>query len=256
VRAFRYARANWPWVGGLILSNLDASTSPYHTGAQDGMPWFSILNKDYSPRPAWKAFKEWRQQDTVLAASRQRSASSSTGPAVTPASEPAVVAVAPSSGQPVVAQSVADQAIIDPPALPTPTTVPLATYAPAATYTPITFPSATTEPSATPTTPTATPQALDVVPTATYPVPDDTSTPITPAVTTTPIARVRVSGTDGTGVNLRAQPRANAESLGVLPEGTLLDVVGDDVVANGRTWRNVRTLTGESGWVTAQYLSP
>jgi hypothetical protein len=164
------------------------------------------------------------------------------------------VANAPASGQTVAAQSVADQAIIDPPALPTATPVPLATYAPPATFTPITFPSATTEPSATPTTPTPTLPVPDVVSTATYPAPIELSTP---AVPTTPGTRVRVAGTDGTGVNLRAQPRSTADSYGVLPDGTLLDVVGDDVIVSGRTWRNVRTLDGsKTGWVSAQYLSP
>jgi len=159
----------------------------------------------------------------------------------------------PSSGQPVAVQAVADQPITDPPSLPTPTPIPTATVLPAATATPITFPSATTEPSATPTTPTPTLPVPDVVPTATYPVPNDLSTPTTP---TMPSTRVRVTGTDGTGVNLRTRPRVDAESLGVLPDGTLLDVVGDDVIADGRTWRNVRTQAGKTGWVTAQYLSP
>jgi hypothetical protein len=44
---------------GMLLSNLDASTSPYHQGPEDGLPWFAILNADYSPRPAWSAFKEY-----------------------------------------------------------------------------------------------------------------------------------------------------------------------------------------------------
>ena len=57
VRAFRYARANWPWLRGTLVSNLDASTSPYHTGPQDGMPWFALLNADYSPRPAYDAMQ-------------------------------------------------------------------------------------------------------------------------------------------------------------------------------------------------------
>ena len=256
VRAYRYARANWPWIGGLILSNLDASTSPYHTGAQDGMPWFAILNKDYSPRPAWKAFKTWREQDKVQAASRQRSVSGPTGPAVTPASEPAVVAAASGSGQPVTAQAVADQGITDPPALPTPTPIPTATDVPRPTATPITFPTATIEPSATPTTPTPTLPVPDVVPTATYPPADDSTAPPTMGVPATTPTRVKVSGTDGAGANLRARPSSDADSLGVLPDGTLLDVVGDDVVADGRTWRNVKTAGGRTGWVAAQYLAP
>jgi hypothetical protein len=57
VRAYRYAGANWPWMGGMVLSNLDASTTPYHRNPEDAMPWFAILNSDRSPRPAWYALQ-------------------------------------------------------------------------------------------------------------------------------------------------------------------------------------------------------
>jgi hypothetical protein len=57
VRSWRYAMKNWPWMKGMLLSNLDASTSPYHQGPEDGLPWFAILNQDHSPRPAWDAFR-------------------------------------------------------------------------------------------------------------------------------------------------------------------------------------------------------
>lgn len=60
IRAHRYAREHWPWMTGMLLSNLDASTSPYHTGPEDGLPWFALLNQDYSPRAAFKAFREYR----------------------------------------------------------------------------------------------------------------------------------------------------------------------------------------------------
>ena len=46
----------------MLLSNLDASTSPYHQGPEDGLPWFAILNADYSPRPAWEAFRDMRAE--------------------------------------------------------------------------------------------------------------------------------------------------------------------------------------------------
>jgi hypothetical protein len=62
VRSYRYAQKNWPWMRGMLLSNLDASTSPYHTGPEDGLPWFAILNADYSPRPAWNAFRDMRAE--------------------------------------------------------------------------------------------------------------------------------------------------------------------------------------------------
>ena len=60
IRAHRYARENWPWMTGMLLSNLDASTSPYHSGPEDGLPWFALLNQDYSPRAAFEAFKQYR----------------------------------------------------------------------------------------------------------------------------------------------------------------------------------------------------
>jgi hypothetical protein len=60
VRAHRYAHEYWPWMAGMILSNLDASTTPYHSGPEDGLPWFAILNSDYSPRPAWHALQAMR----------------------------------------------------------------------------------------------------------------------------------------------------------------------------------------------------
>ena len=62
VRSYRYAAKNWPWMKGMLLSNLDASTSPYHQGPEDGLPWFAILNADHSPRPAWDAFKSMSEQ--------------------------------------------------------------------------------------------------------------------------------------------------------------------------------------------------
>src|SRR3712207_113297 len=92
VRSYKYARANWQWMTGLLLSNLDASTSPYHTSPQNGMPWFAILNKDHSPRPAWKAFKTWREQDTSRWANQMRP---STGANVQPAAQQAVPVPSP-----------------------------------------------------------------------------------------------------------------------------------------------------------------
>jgi hypothetical protein len=68
VRSYQYAQQKWPWMRGMLLSNLDASTSPYHQGPEDGLPWFAIINSDYSPRPAWQAFREMRAQSRPQAA--------------------------------------------------------------------------------------------------------------------------------------------------------------------------------------------
>jgi hypothetical protein len=73
-------------------------------------------------------------------------------------------------------------------------------------------------------------------------------------------AALRVARTDGTGVNLRATPGASGKASAILLEGTTVEVVGDDVQADGRTWRHVRTVgstsDGVTGWVAAQFLVP
>ena len=50
------------------MSNLDASTSPYHTGPGDGMPWFALLNRDHSPRPAYDAISAMAKEGGELPA--------------------------------------------------------------------------------------------------------------------------------------------------------------------------------------------
>ena len=54
VRGLRYASANWPWLQGLMMFNLDHSAAPWH-GPETSMYWFSLLNPDYSPRYAYDA---------------------------------------------------------------------------------------------------------------------------------------------------------------------------------------------------------
>jgi len=55
VRAFDWAKQNWPWVGVLFVWNLNFSTvSP---ATDEKSPW-SILYADYSPRPAYDALKK------------------------------------------------------------------------------------------------------------------------------------------------------------------------------------------------------
>jgi hypothetical protein len=162
VRSYRYAQKHWPWMRGMLLSNLDASTSPYHTGPEDGLPWFAILNADYSPRPAWSAFRDMRAQTNEQ---RRPAGQLAAAPPVT---EAEAEAAAVDEGAPV----------------------------------------------------------------------------------------VRVAGTDGTGVSLREKPSATARRLTVVPEGARLVVIGEDQQAEGRTWRNVKTTGGATGWVAGQYVRP
>jgi hypothetical protein len=167
VRSYRYAAKNWPWMGGMLLSNLDASTSPYHQGPEDGLPWFAILNEDYSPRPAWSAFRDMRAE------------ARSTRPAATTA-----------QARPKPDGGAAEDA------------------------------------------------AAAAIPTG--------------AVAGGPT--VRVAGTDGQGVTLRERPGTGGRRLTVVPEGSRLTVIGEDQQADGRGWRNVRTASGASGWVAAEYV--
>ena len=206
VGSYKYARANWPWMTGMLLSNLDASTSPYHTDAHNGMPWFAILNKDHSPRPAWKAFKAWREQDVAQAGNRARAAAS-----------------------------------------PTPTMTPTAVPTLEPTATPMPEPSPTPQPTAAPEAPTPTAVASPAPPSA-------------PAATPAGPTTLRVAKTDGTGVNLRATPSSSGKPIAILLEGTSVELAGEDVQAEGRTWRRVRTVAsttdGVTGWVAAQFLVP
>jgi polysaccharide biosynthesis protein PslG len=57
VRSYRYARANWPWMRGMLLFNLDHSTAEWY-GPDNPMGWFSILDAGHSPRPAYEALKQ------------------------------------------------------------------------------------------------------------------------------------------------------------------------------------------------------
>jgi hypothetical protein len=53
-RAFAYADANWPWMGPMIVSNLDFSVMPWY-GTCNPLRYFAVLNEDKSPRLAYTA---------------------------------------------------------------------------------------------------------------------------------------------------------------------------------------------------------
>jgi hypothetical protein len=168
VRSYQYANQNYPWMKGMLLSNLDASTSPYHQGYQDGLPWFAILNADHSPRPAWEAFRDMRAPEVARARARTAPRAQANSPDPNAAADAAAANAA---------------------------------------------------------------NAPDV-------------------------QAVRVSGTDGQGVSLRDAPNPTSRRLVVVPEGARLTIIGEDVQAGGRTWRNVKTASGQSGWVAADYVKP
>jgi hypothetical protein len=98
--------------------------------------------------------------------------------------------------------------------------------------------------------PTTTP-FLDQFPptaTATSSVPTETVEP------TAVLCRGVVEGTSGNGLRLRDAP--NGAELVVLPEGTLLTVLDDAPEQAGEfTWRKVRAVGGEEGWVVQDFLT-
>ncbi|HET7770683.1 MAG TPA: hypothetical protein VFN74_18060, partial [Chloroflexota bacterium] len=54
VAAYRYGRANWPWLRGMVLFNLDFSSVPWNPPSGSAH-WFALLNADRSARPALRA---------------------------------------------------------------------------------------------------------------------------------------------------------------------------------------------------------
>jgi hypothetical protein len=66
--------------------------------------------------------------------------------------------------------------------------------------------------------------------------------------------RLRVIDTGGSGANLRGQPSSTAPIVKTAPEGALVQVIGPDRQAEGRTWRNVRDADGAQGWVAAELV--
>jgi hypothetical protein len=63
---------------------------------------------------------------------------------------------------------------------------------------------------------------------------------------------VTVDSTDGEGVWVRRQPAG--EPIRTWDDGAPMLIVGEDQEADGRTWRNVTTLDGQTGWVAADFV--
>jgi hypothetical protein len=56
VAGLRLANASYPWIAGAVLFNLDYATVPW-VPLTSAMHWFSLLNPNRSPRPAYDALK-------------------------------------------------------------------------------------------------------------------------------------------------------------------------------------------------------
>ena len=81
VRACRYARTNWPWMGLMFVWNLDYGLVPWNDYC-DQKSWFAILNQDGTPRPAYGALANMvREQATPTPT---RTATRTPAPSMTP----------------------------------------------------------------------------------------------------------------------------------------------------------------------------
>ena len=112
----------------------------------------------------------------------------------------------------------------------------------------------------TPSTPSATEAPLTGTPAEVPSTLTATEVPLTgtPTVTEVPPTEPAdviylVANTDGDGVNIR-RATDDTESIKVWPDGTEMVVVGPDVTARGRLWKNVRDPDGNVGFVAAEYL--
>jgi hypothetical protein len=56
VRAYQHAYEKWPWMGAMLLFNLDFSTVTYYSPAEQ-MRWYAVVNQDGSARPAFDALR-------------------------------------------------------------------------------------------------------------------------------------------------------------------------------------------------------
>ncbi len=64
VQALQLATTSYPWIAGALVFNLDAATSGWHPPTSE-VHWFSLLNPDKSPRPAYTRFKQARQSGAL-----------------------------------------------------------------------------------------------------------------------------------------------------------------------------------------------
>ena len=70
-----------------------------------------------------------------------------------------------------------------------------------------------------------------------------------------PALELRVANTDGQGANLRAAPSRDAELIAVLPDGAVVQAMGQESIVAEDRWRHVRTEDGAVGWVVADLLA-
>jgi SH3-like domain-containing protein len=71
-----------------------------------------------------------------------------------------------------------------------------------------------------------------------------------------PVLELRVANTAGQGANLRAAPSRAADLIAILPDGAIVQAIGQESVVTEERWRHVRAPDGTVGWVVADLLAP
>jgi len=93
--------------------------------------------------------------------------------------------------------------------------------------------------------------------------PEIPTRPATPRPTLTPTASieietrpdfVRIANTGGAGAFIRREARAGSPGIVAYRDGIVLKVIGPDVTAEGRSWRQVEDRQGNRGWTPVEYL--
>lgn len=67
---------------------------------------------------------------------------------------------------------------------------------------------------------------------------------------------MRIANTDGAGARLRSAPSRQADSVGILPDGAVVKVIGPERQTDDETWQQVRADDGTEGWVASDLLAP
>lgn len=83
-------------------------------------------------------------------------------------------------------------------------------------------------------------------------------TPSLPEVTPTSetqLPQVRVSGTGTSGLFMRSAANRGAQAIKTLPEGAILEIIGENTVDGTTTWLHVRDSSGAEGWVAQSYTT-
>lgn len=102
------------------------------------------------------------------------------------------------------------------------------------------------------TTPLPTPGVQQFPPTPTSTATPDPNEP--PPTPTPLVCRAAIENTGGSGLRLRQTP--GGTEVRVLPDGTLVTLLEDaPVQQGGTTWRRVRVIGGEEGWVSQEFLT-